>query len=156
MRNPILSTLTRSTVATLIFAVGGLAIFSASAADPVYKWKDSSGESHYSQTAPQGIKYETVTTTAGPTMDASAPTDDKAPPQTAQATQAPVSGQPTPAQVARKHNCEVAQKNVEALTTRPLVQMDIHNDGKPVTLTPEQQTQQLNLAKQQAALLCVK
>ena len=37
----------------------GLSAAAASAQDPVYTWVDAQGVRHYSQTPPDGVKYET-------------------------------------------------------------------------------------------------
>ncbi len=148
MRNQSLAIMAKSSITILIVASGLLAAFSASAADPVYHWKDSSGQSHYAQSPPVGMKYDIITpagTVAAPTI---ANADEGAPQQTSTA--------PTQAQNERQKYCETARKNVDVLTTHPLVEMDIRGDGKSVRLTPEQQTAQLEKAKQQVTLLCAK
>ena len=68
MRNHFLTpSRTALCLTALAVAVGMLASASVMAGDPVYKWKDSSGQSHYSQTPPDGIKYETITTAGAST-----------------------------------------------------------------------------------------
>jgi hypothetical protein len=157
MRNHPLATMTaKSSLVLLIVAIGLLAGASANAADPVYKWKDANGQSHYSQTPPDGIKYETIAASGAPAsaLAASGHADSGAAAKTATAPAA--TGTPTQAQVKRQELCDNARKNVDVLTTRPMVQMDINNTGTPVALTPAQQSQQLELAKQQTASYCAK
>jgi len=150
MRNQFLATfLAKPSIISLVVATCLLAGSTAMAGDPVYKWKDANGESHYSQQPPEGIKYETITTAgASTTNPASSSSQDAGTAQDA-------SG-PTPADTDRKKYCDTARKNVDLLTSKPMVSMDIHGDGKPVALTPEQQTAQLAFAKQQVAGFCTK
>jgi hypothetical protein len=152
MRNLSLATSfkAKSSIIPLVVAISMLAGATAIASDPVYKWKDASGQSHYSQQVPEGVKYETITTTSGSTTT----TPDQAAAGDAGTTKA-ASGA-TPAQVARQRNCDIAQKNVAAFASAPALSMDVNGDGKPVTLTADQQTSQLNLAKQQVAVYCAK
>ena len=147
--------LAKSSIVSLVVAISLFAAAGAMAGDPVYKWKDANGQSHYSQQAPEGIKYETIstsglTTGTAPTV-ASATSASMAPAAATVATNGP-----TAADTTRQKNCETARKNTDDLATRPVVDMDIHGDGKPVRLTPEQQTAQLNLSKQQVTLFCSK
>ena len=46
---------------TGLLLAGAILATTPSAADPVYKWVDSTGHSHYSQTPPEGQKYQTIT-----------------------------------------------------------------------------------------------
>ncbi len=147
MRNQSLAILAKSSITPLIVSIGLLAGSSAMA-DPVYKWKDANGQSHYSQQPPEGMKYDTITTAGSvstPTpvhaLEAGAPTT------------APVTASPQ-AMAERKKNCEIARKNVDLLASHPNVEMDLRNEGKPVRLTTEQQTAQLAISKQQVAMLC--
>ena len=155
MRNhPLAPRLAKSSLIPLIVAISLLAGVSANAADPVYKWKDANGQSHYSQTPPDGIKYETIAASGAPAsaVSASGHADSGAAAKAAP-TQA---GGPTQGQNKRQELCDTARKNVDVLTSRPLVQMDINNTGTPVALTPSQQTQQLDLAQKQATAYCAK
>jgi hypothetical protein len=152
MRNQSLATpfMAKSSIVLSIVAIGLLAGTSAMAGDPVYKWKDANGQSHYSQQPPEGVKYETIATSGLSTNNATA-TDTSA----AGAAQPAAAGQ-SAAQTARQKDCDIATKNAEMFANKPVVSMDIHGDGKSVTLTPEQQSAQLNLAKQQIAQFCNK
>lgn len=120
------------------------------AAEPVYKWIDSAGHSHYSQTPPEGQKYQTITP-VGTVSDTTTP-----PPATDTTTTAtpPPASNPTPAQVERQKRCDTARNNVQILTNQPVVNMDVYNTGKAQRLTPAQQTEQLNKAQQQVQALC--
>ena len=63
MRNRSLAQfLAKSSLIPLVAAIGLFAVSNASAGDPVYKWKDANGQSHYSQQPPdKGVKFETIT-----------------------------------------------------------------------------------------------
>ncbi len=154
MRNHSLATpfMAKSSIISLIVATGLLAGASAMAGDPVYKWKDANGQSHYSQQPPEGIKYQTITTSGDTAVSAPATNGE-----TAAAPAASALGQgPTPAQTSRPQLCDMARKNVDVLTNRPAVSMDINGTGKAQPLTPEQQNAQLVIAKQQVAQVCTK
>lgn len=149
MRNLSLATLfkAKSSIVLSIVVVGLLAGTSALAGDPVYKWKDANGQSHYSQQPPDGIKYETISTSGVSTSNA-----------TAAAAPGAAAAQPgtTPGQIARQKSCEQAQKNVDTFTNSAAVAMDVNGDGKTVALSADQQAQQLSLAKQQVTVFCSK
>ena len=153
MRNLSLATpfMAKSSIISLVVAISLLCGASAIASDPVYKWKDSNGQSHYSQQPPDGVKYETITTVGATTTTAPVVA-----PAAADAVAAQPAAAPTPGQTTRQKNCDTAQKNVVTFTTKPVVSMDINGSGKPVNLTPEQQAAQLNFAKQQVAAFCSK
>ena len=139
---------------TSLLLAGVILAAAASAADPVYKWIDSTGHSHYSQTVPQGQKYQTITP-AGTVTDTAAATPAPATAATAGATPAkPAANSPTPAQIARQKLCESAHTNVQVLTNSPSVNLDIYGNGKPQQLTPAQQTEQLNKAQRQVETYC--
>ncbi len=144
--------LAKSSIVSLVVTFTLFAAAGAMAGDPIYKWKDANGQSHYSQQAPEGIKYETISTSGLPAGSSTAVVST---PAASTAPTAAASG-PTQADTTRQKNCDVARKNSEDLATRPVVDMDIHGDGKPVRLTPEQQTAQLNLSKQQVSAFCSK
>ncbi len=149
MRYQSLAILAKSSIIPLFLSIGLLA-GTASATDAVYKWKDANGQSHYSQSVPEGIKYETITPAGQVTAPPIATGDGES------AATAPDKSAPTPAQVERQKYCDAARKNVDTLTNKPLVDMDINGTGKPVRLSSQQQTQQLTLAKQQVTALCSK
>lgn len=151
--------LAKSSMVPAVAAIALLAASSASATDPVYRWKDANGQSHYSQQPPEkGVKYETIASSGAPASAAAATPahGESAPaPKNPAASPANANGA-TPAQNERQRLCETARKNVDVLTNRPLVEMDINNTGTPVRLTPEQQTQQLDIARKQQTSYCAK
>jgi hypothetical protein len=158
MRNRSLAqSLAKSSLIPAVVAIGLLAGSIASAADPVYHWKDSNGQSHYSQQPPEkGIKYETISASGAPASAAPAAKTEggvTAPP--AKATTGAPAGQ-TPADAKRQQQCEAATKNVDILANRPLVEMDINGTGTPKRLTPQEQTAQLEHFKTLQTAFCVK
>ena len=151
MRNMSVAVPAKSFLAFLLLSVGLTAALAASASDPVYKWKDSSGQSHYSQQPPEGIKYQMVTTAGTTTTPTPVGVGDTAPVNKTGAP--PVTASPQ-ALAERTKNCDVAKKNVDLLTSRTNVTMDLHGDGKPVPLSPQQQAAELAISKQQVSMLC--
>ena len=143
MRNLFLS-------ASLLLA-GLILAATASAANPVYKWKDSSGHSHYSQSAPEGQKYQVIMPT-GVSIDSTA----TAPPPAAVAKATDDATTPglTPAQVMRKKNCDTARANISTLNAHASVTSDINGDGKAVTLNVAQHNAALVEAGKQVDLYC--
>jgi hypothetical protein len=159
MRNRSLAQfLAKSSLIPVAVAIGLLAVSNASAADPVYRWKDANGQSHYSQQPPErGVKYETIAASGAPgsvpvTSAAASGGQDTAPAQ--KNTTAPAANGTTPGQIQRKEACDTARKNADTLATRPLVSMDLKGTGTAQRLTPDEQTAQLNVAKQQVELYC--
>ncbi len=108
-------------LATLAALAGAFALAaSAVATDAVYKWKDASGQSHYSQSPPpSGTKYQTITPTGGPesSRDVSAATGAPASGSTSQKTG--VSRTSDEARALRKKNCETARANLTLLNASP-------------------------------------
>lgn len=135
--------------ASLVLAVGMFAASAAAAAVPVYKWTDSAGHSHYSQTPPEGQKYKTITASDAPARSAPAP--DNAPADAPQQASGPTKGQ-----IKRQLECDTARSNVETLSNNASVKLDINGDGKPDVLTGEQQKEQLENASKQVSLYCDK
>ena len=144
MRNLFLS-------ASLLLA-GLILAATASATDPVYKWKDSSGHSHYSQSAPQGQKYQIIMPT-GVTTD-SAATAPPAAMAVDKVTDDATAHGLTPAQVMRKKNCDTARANISTLNAHASVTSDINGDGKAVTLNVAQHNAALVEAGKQVDLYC--
>ena len=135
--------------ASLLLA-GLIIATAASATDPVYKWKDSSGHSHYSQTPPEGQKYQTITPTGTSAENAAtAP-----PPVAAKASVDAATAGLSPAQVTRKKNCDTARANINTLNAHASVTSDINGDGKPVTLNVAQHNAALVEAGKQVDLYC--
>ena len=91
-----------------------------SAKDRVYRWTDSKGVVHYSQTQPDKIKSQAKDVRTG---KASAPGKPIVVPKTAD-------------QLA----CERAQINADILAGPQQVQLDKDGDGKPETLTTAERT----------------
>jgi hypothetical protein len=152
MRNPSIAApfLAKSSI-LLVVAIGLLAWASAMAADPVYKWKDAKGQSHYSQSPPQGQKYEIISPLGESTPSPSTPGT-----YTSQAAAAVPEkpAAPHPNLAMRLKNCETARSNVAALTNNPTAPIDTSGAGKPAPVTPEVRTAELNRAKQQVSQYC--
>lgn len=118
----------------------------------VYKWTDSHGTVHYSQTAPtSGVDFkriETVESTAAPAQDAETQT-----PAVAETQPAPASSQPiadTPAN--RKTLCDSLQTNLKMLKgTGPVV---MQQDGKSTALDDTQRKQQIAADEAQYQQYC--
>jgi len=135
----------------LSVAIGLLASASTMAADPVYKWKDATGQSHYSQSPPQGQKYEIISPLGDSTPSPSPPGTYSS--QTTGAAQAAPTT-PHPNLAMRLKNCETARSNVAALTNNPTAPIDTKGTGKPVDVTPAVRSAELDRAKQQVSQYC--
>lgn len=155
MRNQSLTQLVKSCATPLIVSIGLFAMFSASAADPVFKWKDAQGHSHYSQSPPQGIKYETIAASGAP-VDGSITSTESA--QSANSAAQPEHGaanaESTPAQKQRTKLCETARANAVTLKSNATVIGDVNGDGKAVTLNVQQHDAALSDANKEVALYC--
>ena len=118
----------------------------------VYKWTDSHGTVHYSQTAPaSGVdfkKMKTVEPTAAPVQAPETPT-----PVAARTQSAPASSQPiadTPAN--RKTLCDSLQANLKMLKgSAPVV---MQQDGKSTALDDTQRQQQVTADEAQYQQYC--
>ncbi|HEV2607557.1 MAG TPA: DUF4124 domain-containing protein, partial [Xanthomonadaceae bacterium] len=120
--------LAKSSILMLMVAIGLLASAGTMAADPVYKWVDAKGQSHYSQSPPQGQKYETITPSGDSTTSPSPPGTYTS--QTTAAAPAKPTA-PHPNLAMRLKNCETARSNVAALTNNPTAPIDTSGAGKP-------------------------
>ena len=141
----------KSSMFLMLAVIGLLACANTMAADPVYKWKDAKGQSHYSQTPPPGQKYETITPSGESIPSPSTPgtyTSQAAPPAPAGP------AKPSPNLAVRLKNCDTARSNVAALTNNPTAPIDTKGTGKPAQVTPDQRAAELAHAKQQVSQYC--
>ena len=113
----------------------------AFAQDPVYTWVDAQGVRHYSQTPPDGVKYETrgVRDQVVGTEAAKAPERPDASPTAAQDRVA----------------CERARLALEQLNSEIPLEMDKDGDGTMERIDDAQRTQQRRLAEQAVRAFCV-
>lgn len=117
-------TLTRSVLAPAIGLCLGLAVAAAAQAGDVYKWKDASGVTHYSQTPPPkgSAEYRMYL---------------YAKREQAKAGESPADTQ-----------CATARSNVSLLESGRPLRRDTNGDGKPdADLNEKDRAQQLELAR---------
>lgn len=120
-------------------------------AQALYRWVDSNGVVHYSDSPPADTPYETRSI-----RNATLPKpEDDVPPPTATA----ASGQPNPAQAAkddpaRQRNCEQARLNLELLQSDSPVRMDLDGDGEAEPIEDAARQLQIDLARRQVASYC--
>ena len=105
--------------------------------DPVYTWVDGNGVRHYSQTPPNGIRYETRNL-RDQTVGTRGPETPAAPTRTAEEVIA----------------CDRARVALQQLSGPGMVQMDKDGDGTLETLTSEEKAQQRRLSEQAVAAYC--
>ena len=109
-------------------------------AGEIYKWRDKDGNIHYSdvepakQTAQRKVVKPKSTKALSPEEQAAKDKADKA--------------------AEKASACSVAQSRVKIITSTNNIQMDLNNDGKPESLTPEQYAQQTEILKAQANIQC--
>ena len=143
------SNLSLSSLILLSSAIGLLMSLDASAADPVYKWKDSSGQSHYSQAPPEGQKYETIN--PHDSSKTSSPASNGSPP----ASTGPAEAATSPSsQALRQRNCATARKNLETLTNSANTSLDTSGSGRPARITPEVRAAEIERANQMVTQYC--
>jgi uncharacterized protein YhaN len=142
---------------TSLLLAGMIFAISASAAEPVYKWVDSTGHSHYSQSPPEGQKYQTITPVG---------TVTNGPGSTSANGSSAGGGKPaaTPAlstdaaqiQATRQRLCDAARNNQQVLSNKdkPVVSMDLYGKGKAEQLNAAEKTEQLDKARQQVQTYC--
>ena len=143
MRSP---NLPLSSLILLSSAIGLLLSLDASAADPVYKWKDSSGQSHYSQAPPVGQKYETITPTGTVSTESSATASTPTP--------IPASTKSSARTALEQRNCDTARSNAALLASYPNANLDIKGTGKPAPVSSSQRTAEIARANQQVLQFC--
>lgn len=115
-----------------------------------YKWTDSSGTVHYSETPPPtGTKYQRMTTTgSSEPLAQPAPADEK--PSTAQTAPAPQPVADTPAN--RAKFCSSLKSNLDMLKgDGPLV---IQQDGQQKLINDDQRKSQVNAVQAQYQQYC--
>jgi hypothetical protein len=150
------TSLSLSSLVLLSSAIGLLLSVAAFAADTVYKWKDSSGQSHYSQSPPVGQKYETITTNGS--APASSSTSASAPGASAPAAPSStkkVASTNVPAGLAlHQKNCATARGNVATLTNNPTANLDTKGTGKPSPVSAKDRAAELARANQMVTQYC--
>lgn len=139
---------TPSRIAIALLAATGLLAGTLAMASTVYRWKDATGQSHYSQQPPDGVKnYDTITTVGDQAMASEGDSS-------ASAGEHETVSAKTPAQLQRETLCKQAHANVTTLTQNAVVRSDVNGTGKPVTLDVAQHERALSDAKKQVGLYC--
>lgn len=122
-----------------------LVVFNVTAKD-IYRWTDDKGVIHYSYKAPDNIAADKIKkmdmNKQGRYVNSSI---DKSKTNQSQ--------QELELERIAKKNCDIAKKNIQILTSFDNIQQKDSN-GKLQTLTNEDKSQQLSLAKKQAAMFC--
>lgn len=115
-------------------------------ATDIYRWTDSNGVTHYSYKEPINVPANKVKkidmAKQGRYVTESKNKSDKE-----------LGAQELELDRIAKKNCDIAQKNIQILTAFDNIQQKDAN-GKLQTLTKENKSQQLSLAKKQAAMFC--
>lgn len=119
----------------------------AMAQSQIYQWKDASGVAHYSDSPPPSGEYRSFSLKSE--HGSTETTTEARSEATARATEK------SKAEATAKA-CEQAKKNVEMISGKDDVQMDINGDGKMVDLSADERAKQLERAKAQVILLCTK
>jgi hypothetical protein len=114
-----------------------------------YKWTDSAGTVHYSETPPPtGTKFQRITTTGSPEPLAQPAPEEAKPAAAATASSRPVAD--TPAN--RAKFCATLKTNLDVLRGEgPLM---VEQDGQQKTIDEEQRKGQLNTAQTQYQQYC--
>ena len=113
----------------------------AFAQDPVYTWVDAQGVRHYSQTPPDGVRYETLNV-----RDRAVGTE---------ATEAPERTDASPTAAQDRVACDRARLSLEQLDSQVPLEMDKDGDGTMEPIDDAQRTQQRRLAEQAVRAFCV-
>ena len=119
---------------TLIVLAACLAHPASSNAAEIYKWVDAKGVAHYTQTPPEGQKYERMNVGTGTTRAAD-PAPVAEPPKPEPGSTEEAIAKYT---AARAQNCKIARDNLALFESSPDVQKDVDGDGKPEVLNAEQ------------------
>lgn len=125
---------------TLLLAVACLSLLpiASSLAQDIYKWKDGSGNSHYSETPPASGAF-TVQSAAS---SAPAPSSPAASASTTGGASEPAQAGSAPGADSR---CDSARKNMVALQGKASVEMDTDGSGKRKVLSDAEKNSQLEL-----------
>jgi len=127
-----------------------LLLLAPAVAAQVYKWTDSQGTVHYSETPPpKGTTYQRVTPLGG--VQPVAPTAEhryEAPPEADESDAAPVADTPQN----RARLCSSLKANLDLLKSHGPVVME--QNGKNVALDDAQRSQQITQAEQQYQQFC--
>ncbi len=118
-----------------------------------YKWKDDDGRIHYTQQPPNGRPYETIKNRIAPT-DAAAAVKPAAPAAKTDAN-APKDAAAKGEAEKDRRNCEIAQKNREALLHASKVKVT-DQDGTERHLTEEERKEKLKMTDLQIENYCKK
>ena len=126
----------------LLGLLAAMLSFGALAGDKVYKWKDASGVTHFTDTPPpKGTQFDDLRLKGGTTV-AATPEEQKAEADAAV----------KPATEASKSRCEQARTRLALLEGQ--TDLTTMQDGKPVVMTKEARTAETTVAKTQVASYC--
>ena len=136
----------------------GLLLVSTLSHAGIYRWQDSQGVTHYSQSPPDVEAYQTV---KGPPPPPQAPPAADNPPQDNSTQSQPPSGQQqasadqapklSPAQ--RQQKCTYEQSRLASLQRRPQVLLQ-YPDGHVKRLTPEERQAQITNTQNRISQYC--
>ncbi|MEO6968113.1 MAG: DUF4124 domain-containing protein [Rhodanobacteraceae bacterium] len=137
-----------------VFAVAALALAASAANAQVYKWKDASGTTHYSDQPPAGAKYEKVQVNSNVSTPVTAPSSAAATADasTAAAKPAPAAGKVTDTPGNRAKLCNDLGSNIALLNSQqPLT---IGDSGAQKSISDDERRQQLATAQAQQKQYC--
>lgn len=128
---------------------------SSFASEDVYQWKDDKGVNHYTQTPPLDRPYKVIKGKESKVNPSSyRPKRNQPTANTNNQTNAPQS-EIERYQAVRKHNCNVAQKNLLTLTNVARIRVT-GSDGEERLLTDAEKKEKIALSKQQVKNFCSK
>ena len=138
---------------SLFLLAGSLLLSGISAQAAIYKWQDENGSWHFSEIPPDSQKAEKIDVRVTPPSG-----DTKAPPNNASTTEdtPDESGKPLPlspevaaAEKERKaKNCQIANKNLQSLTTRARVRFQDKEKGEERYLTEDERQKWIKDSKE--------
>lgn len=148
-------------ILTAIFGLGIATI--ASAAQPIYKWKDDKGNIKYTQTKPpHGVSYETINqrvsdSKPSESLDGNGQSQASASDQQdkilAEQNAQKKSVEEQNREIAKK-NCEIANNNLEVLESKSRIQ--IEENGESRLLTDTEREDRLKQARENVKKYCEK
>ncbi|PKM04552.1 MAG: hypothetical protein CVV17_03750 [Gammaproteobacteria bacterium HGW-Gammaproteobacteria-7] len=140
----------RPTPRTLVVAaIVSISLIGAAQAQQLYRWVDSEGVTHYSDSVPDVEGYETRQVRQAGTLS----TREPAPAEPDADVLAAAAGT-RPADPQRPEKCRQARTNLELLSSDQELNMDLDDDGQVEPLDDTARQAQIAIANQQIAAFC--
>lgn len=136
---------------TLTLIAFALASASPASGQQLYRWVDADGVTHYSDSPPQGVQFETRAVRSTGSLGTSAPEPE---PELQAIVAAAAAAAPRPPDPQRASRCQQARQNLGLLASGEDLMMDLDGDGVAEPLDATASADQLAQTRHQISAFC--